>query len=172
MNKFEDATGDVIKLFEKVKNDLFPELNNALFKLVWRNKKKGKDGGLIFAEIMSPGEFTRYLTSEEANEETGFDFIVIIDKLIYNNINEEDKIRILRHELRHCVYNPTKEDKKAQYGIRDHTVQDFYEDVAIESQNGGDPQWKERVLEIGLSLYEEQEEKKKEEKKTKKKKKQ
>lgn len=169
MIKFEDATGDVIELFEKVKTNLFPELNDALFKLVWRNKKKGKKDGLVFAEVMSPGEFTRYLTSEEANEENGFDFIVIIDKLIYNNIDEEDKVRLLRHELRHCVYNPSKEDRKSQYGLRDHTVQDFYEDVAIEAQAGGDPQWKERILEIGLSLYEEQAEKKKAEKKLKKK---
>lgn len=165
--KFEDVDKNVYDLFEVVKDEYFPELEGALFKLVFRTKRKGSDDFLTIAEICSTGELVRFFTAEEAKSEDGYDYIILIDKNIYEVLEEEDKKRIIRHELRHCNVDIEKDDR-SRWKIRRHTIEDFYEDVAIESQTDGDPRWKERIVQIGASIYDEIAEKEKAEKKNKK----
>lgn len=169
MMKYEDVEDDVVDFFNKVILDYnFSDVQDARFKLVYRNKKKGNKKFITFAEICATSEMIRYLTSKEI--EDGYDYIVIIDKNIYEAIDEKDKIRILRHELRHCDVSVNEKTGTITYGTRKHTVEDFYEDMEIEAQPDGDVRWKERIASIAESIYEAIEEEEKENKKKKKKK--
>jgi hypothetical protein len=152
--KFEDVSEDVNKLFESVREEYFPELEGAYFKLIFRNKKKVSDGSFVVAEIKKLGELNKFFSSAEIDREDGYDYAIIIDKNVYNNLHEDDKKRVLRHELRHCSVN---HEKKQPYSTRRHTIEDFYEDVELESQPGGDPRWHERIGDICASIYDEDE---------------
>jgi len=148
--KFEDVSQDVIDLFEKVKEEYFPELEGAYFKLIFRTKKKSSNGTIVVGEIKKLGELNKFFSSAEIDREDGYDYAIILDKNIYNVLHEDDKKRVLRHELRHCSVD---HDKKQPYSTRSHTIEDFYEDVELEAMPGGDPRWMERVSDICSSIY-------------------
>lgn len=170
MKKYEDVENDVVELFEKVVDEYhFNNVADARFKLVYRNKKKGSRNFITIAEICSTSEMVRFLTSKEV--EDGYDYIIIIDKNIWEALDEKDRIRVLRHELRHCDVVVNDKTGTITYGTRKHTVEDFYEDIEIEAQPDGDSRWKERISATAESIYEAIEEEEKEKKKKNKKKK-
>lgn len=166
--KYEDVEDSVVELFNKVRTDYnFSDISDAKFKLVYRNNRKGKKQFIVIAEICATNDMIRFLTSDKIEE--GYDYIIIIDKNIFNALDENDKIRVLRHELRHTDVVVNEKSGKIIYTTQRHSIEDFYEDVTIESQAGGDMRWKERLSSIAESIYEELDEKKKQEKKSKKK---
>jgi predicted metallopeptidase len=79
------------------------------------------------------------------------DYILYLDKLVFEHISELDKVRVIRHELQHCDVDF---EKKAPYGIRDHEITDFFEEI---QKNADDPRWCERVDTIAESLYDKEE---------------
>ena len=154
--KFEDVPQSVIDLFDRVLKADFLELTDCKFKLVYRNKKQSSDGKYVIATIKKMNEFARFLSSAETNDEDGYDYSVIIDKNVFEKLDEKDKYRILRHELRHAVVDYEKADP---FKLRGHTVETFYEDIDIEAKPGGDPRWMERVSVIAESVYSKEDDK-------------
>lgn len=156
--KFEEVTDECLELFnDVVENDPdFFSLGSAKFKLLFFNKKKKKSGQLVAAYIQKTNDLLRYMTSQEANDENGFDYIVYFDQNIWNEIADEDRKRIIQHELLHCVYKPSS--KKNQYSLRDHTIQGFHEEVERETLEGGDQRWQERIFEVAESVYDKDDE--------------
>ena len=167
--KYEDVTENINKLFEKVKNEYFGDMDGATFKLVYRTNRKGKKNcSLVFAEICSTSDLMKFLTADLVDSEEGLNYVIIIDKNVFEKLEEPDQIRILRHELRHCAIDVNDKTGEISYLIRKHTIEDFYEDVEIESKDDGDSRWKERIYTIGESIYEELDQEKKNKKKSKK----
>lgn len=140
-----DANESTKELFEKVKNEYFPELLNADFFLVFRDNKSSSKGNVVIASIKKPDKLLKFKTEDEV--EGGYDYVIVIDGNIYNELSEEDKIRIFRHQLRHCDVDNEKDDP---YRLKDHDVEDFYEEIEL---NKDDPRWKERVNTIAESVY-------------------
>lgn len=162
--KYEEVEQSVIDMLNKVILDYhFTDINDAKFKVVYRTKKKGKNSFITVAEICATSEMVKFLTSNEI--EDGYDYLIIIDKNIYEALEDPDKIRVLRHELRHTEVTVNDKTGTISYGTRRHTIEDFYEDVDIESKVDGDMRWKERLSTISESIYEQIEEDKKNEKK-------
>lgn len=64
---------------------------------------------------------------------------------------DEDKTRLIRHELRHSDVDG--ESEKNPYKIRCHTIEDFFSEVKL---NEDDPYWSRRVGESLMAAYEAQ----------------
>ncbi len=70
-----------------------------------------------------------------------------------NNIEKIDKERLIRHELRHAVFDIESESNP--FKIQDHTVSDFYEELEY---NKDDPRWREKLCTLVNDIYEQQKE--------------
>jgi hypothetical protein len=148
MGKFEDVSENVYEMMKNVIKEHFPELVNARFKILFSTKKKTSGGKICFAWIQKTNDLIRHLTTEEADSEDGYDYIIYIDKLIWDNIEETDRIRLMRHELRHTHVD--LESSSNPYKIRGHSIEDFYSEIEL---NKDDPRWAQRVAVVAESLY-------------------
>jgi predicted metallopeptidase len=72
---------------------------------------------------------------------------MFIDSNIFFNLSEEDKVRIIRHELRHIFYDS---EATVPYKTIDHDVTDFMVEIEL---NHDDLKWNQRVSEIAQSVY-------------------
>jgi len=148
MGRFEDATEDVLNLVEYVRKEWFPELVNAKIKVIFDLKKRLSKGKLVLGRIQKTNDLLRHLTTEEADDDSGYDYIMYLDKLIYNNITDDDKIRLIRHEWRHCFMNI--ESTNNPYSLVGHDIEDFQEEIILNAENIS---WASRCATIGMSLY-------------------
>lgn len=154
--RYEDIDQATLNIFEDVRQKWFGEFDEVMFKLIFDLELKKKGNKWIFAYIKSMNKLSRFFTAEEAQREDGYDFCIVLNKKLWDVLDEADKIRILRHELRHVEQKTMK--KKTKYVTRDHTITDFYEDVDIESKAGGDPRWAERLAIVLEALCDEENE--------------
>ena len=150
MIRFEDTPDEVTILMESIVKEHFPELVNAKIKVIFDTKKRSYKGRLTLGRIQATSEILKHLTIEEANSEDGYDYLMYLDKVIYENVEEKDRIRLIRHELRHCE---TDMEAAKPYKLKDHDINDFYAEIEL---NSDDPHWAEKCIEIGLSLYDEE----------------
>jgi len=162
--RYEDAAEAEYKLLEKVRSESFRELFDAKIKILFDLRKKSSGGKIVLAKIYKTNELIRHLTLENLDHLTmGTDLIIFIDKLFWSLVEEIDKIRVLRHELRHVDYCP---EKKFSYQLIGHDVEDFESEIRLNQDDIG---WRKRVAELTLLAYQQREEQEKEEKKNAKK---
>ena len=107
-------------------------------------------GQVVQARCQKSSDLIKYFTIDEAEDEEGYVYIIYLDKLIWNNIERTDKVRLLRHELRHIWVDP---DAKNPYKLCDHDVSDFYDEIEL---NKDDPRWSERLSSLAVDLYDQQ----------------
>jgi hypothetical protein len=155
--RYEEATDDVRSLLDKVIADFFGELRNARIVALFDSKKRVSGGQLILSNIMKPNELLRHFTKNEASSEDGYDYIIILDKKGWDVLTDADRVRLLRHELRHTFYDIEAEDNP--YKLIDHSVSDFYEEIEL---NKEDPKWRQRVTMVVGDIYEQEKEEAKE----------
>jgi predicted metallopeptidase len=151
--RYEDASDDVRRLVDKVIADYFNELRNARIVALFDMKKHLSGGQVLLSNIMKPNELVRHFTRAEASSSEGYDYIITIDKKGWETISEEDRIRLLRHELRHTFYDIEAEDNP--YKLIEHSVADFYEEIEL---NQDDPKWRQRVSTMVADMYEQEKE--------------
>jgi hypothetical protein len=157
--RYEDVSETVMEMFRKVKSQYFTELKNAKIKVLFDLKKRKSGGKIVIGRIVKSNDLIRHLT-KNGNAEEGYDFIITLDKKCWDHISEEDRVKILRHELRHTSYDLESEDNP--YKLVDHSILDFYEEVEM---NQGDPRWRERVATLTEDIYEQEKEARLEKKK-------
>lgn len=165
--QYKDAPKEVADLVNKVRSKYFPELEQANIKIIFDTTKRAKKW---LAQIRKPNKLVRYLTTDEDGIlPNGWDYIIVIDETPWDYYNEGDQMRIIRHELRHCNYNPEQEERDKQYNLEKHDVEDFYAEIRLATEEN-ELEWKKRASEVAFSIYEEIKEEKKNKKKSKKKK--
>jgi hypothetical protein len=157
--RYEDVTDMVMEMFRRVKSQYFPELKNAKIKVLFDLKKRKSGGQVVIGRIVKANDLIRHLT-KNGNAEEGYDFIITLDKKCWDHITDEDRVKILRHEMRHTSYDLESEDNP--YKLVDHSILDFYEEVEM---NQGDPRWRERVAILTEDIYEQEKEARLEKKK-------
>jgi hypothetical protein len=153
MSRYEDAPEHVRDLLDQVQTTWFPNLARAKFKVLFDLKGRKSKGHHILARIQATNEIMRHLSREEARSDLGFDYILYLDKAVWESVEDKDRIRILRHELRHCFYD--LETLKTPYKLVGHDIEDFLSEVEL---NKDDPRWRERVAAVASSIYEKQRE--------------
>jgi len=99
--------------------------------------------------MQKTNDLLRHLTSDEANTEDGYDYILYIDKVTYDNIDFEDKVRLIRHQFSHCEVD--MDSNSSPYKLKGHETEDFYNEIEY---NKEDPRWMERCTEVAASIYE------------------
>jgi hypothetical protein len=154
--RYEEVTDDVVNLLNEVQTKHFPELKNAKIIVLFDLKKRTSGGRVVLGRIMKTNDLLRHLTKDDAIAIDGVDYIVSLDKQGWDAIGADDRVRVLRHELRHTFYDIESEDNP--YRLVDHSITDFYEEVDL---NKDDPRWRERVATVVADIYEQQKEDKK-----------
>ena len=146
-SRFEDATQDVYDVFREVKIEHFPELRNAGILILFDKKKRQSGGRIVLGRIQKANELVKKLTDHEI--EDGYDYIMYIDKRAWEHSAEVDRVRLIRHELRHTLVD--FDSRTTPYKLRGHTIEDFYEEIEL---NRDDSRWAERMAEVVASVYE------------------
>ena len=153
--RYEEVTEDVWQMLREVKAKHFGELKNAKIILLFDLKKRQSGGRMVLGRIMKTNDLLRHLTKDEAVAVEGYDYIITLDKIGWGSISEADKLRILRHELRHAYFDVESENNP--YKLLEHSITDFYEEVEL---NKDDPRWRERVATIVADIYQQRREEK------------
>jgi len=147
--RFEPATDEAKSLLKEVQAEYFPALLNANILLLFDAKKRVSGGKVVLGRIQKTNDLLRHLTIEEARDDDGFDYIIYIDKVCFDNTLKEDRIRLIRHELRHILYDAN--DERKPYKIQPHDIEDFIDEIKL---NVDDPGWAQRVAELTATIYE------------------
>jgi hypothetical protein len=163
--RYEEVSEEVVRILDHVQSTHFPELKNAKIITLFDLKKRTSGGRVVLGRIMKTNDLLRHLTKDDAIAIEGVDYIITLDKQGWHAIEDDDRIRVLRHELRHTYYDIESEDNP--YKLLDHSITDFYEEVDL---NKDDPRWRERVATLVTDIYEQQKEERKQERNKKRKK--
>ena len=154
---YEAVSDKVYNDMIEVRDKYFPDLIDARIKVLWDTRTKKKSW---FAKIYKASDMLRYFTIDEVGvDEEGLDYIIVLDRMFYMHeaVLDKDRERILRHELRHAWYRPTKRTRKSQYVLRKHNCETFWEEIELNTKEG-DPQWDYRMGEIHTSIYDTEDE--------------
>ena len=162
--RYEEVTDDVRRMLNEVQTKHFPELKNAKIITLFDLKKRVSGGRVVLGRIMKTNDLLRHLTKDEAVAIEGYDYIISLDRQGWDAIGDADRVRVLRHELRHTYYDIESEENP--YRLIDHSITDFYEEVEL---NKDDPRWRERVATVVADIYEQQKEDRKQQGKKRKK---
>jgi len=159
MIRFESVTEDVIRLANEVQMKYFPELVDVKIKYLFDLKQRSSGGRTVLGRCQKTDDLVKLFTVEEAGDEEGYQYIISLDKVAYVNIEDVDRIRLLRHEQRHILYlgNEAKQPCK----IYPHNINDFVEEVTL---NSDDPSWSMRIGKLIEFIYEQMADQEKDEK--------
>lgn len=148
MDRYEDPLPEVLDLVDHVQREWFPYLVNAKIKVLFDTKKRSSKGHFVLGRIQRCSTVLRHLTRDEARSADGFDYILYLDKAVFDAVDQSDRIRIIRHELRHCFYD--LDSKTNPYQLVGHDIEDFYDEMDL---NKDDPRWRERIASVAASIY-------------------
>jgi superfamily I DNA/RNA helicase len=149
--RFEDVPSQYYTMMQDIIGKSFTHLSNAVIEMVFDTKKRTAGGRYVLGRLQKSNDFTRHLSAKNDIPE-GVDYFLHLDKATFEAVNDADKIRIIRHELQHAEVSY---DKTNPYGIRDHEINDFYDELEY---NKDDTRWLERVSVIADALYSRDEE--------------
>jgi hypothetical protein len=150
-SRFEHATQDAYDMMEKIREKSFEELANAKIMILFDTKIRLKGSKVVLGRMMKANDLIRRLTENFSPE--GCDYVLFIDKIAWLNMKEKEKIRLVRHELRHCKYNPFA---KNPWQIEPHDIEDFEVEVELNKDDIG---WAKRVAELVFYIYGQEKEK-------------
>jgi len=155
MIRFEEANEEANNIMNNIINEHFPELSDATIKILFDTKKRTYGDKIVLGRISGANDLVRRLTDDEA--EDGCDYVMFLDKVAFEAIPETDKIRLIRHELRHCRVSVGSESIK--YSVIPHDIEDFAQEVKL---NSDDVDWAKRVVTLASDIYAQMEEQEKE----------
>lgn len=148
MGRYEDATEDAVDLVRIAVEAHFPELQGCNIKVLFDMKKRTSGGKIVLGRIKKANELEKHFTIEQTTNDEGFDYIVFLDKKAWELADEDDKVRLVRHELRHTHVDI---DAASPYKLRGHTVEDFYSEIRLNQDN---PRWAETLANRVVAAYE------------------
>ena len=120
------AGDELVPYVEKSIEKWFSSYDMELIKPFFYFKKKMKNGRTVFAYIRKASDFEKLLLNNVATE-----YLLFVDGNIWPELGEDDRIRLIRHELRHILIDYDKEGEP-KYLMADHNLIDFREDYEIE----------------------------------------
>ena len=147
MNRYLPAGQDLENVFYAVLNDRFPGMANIKFRLLLDTKKRMKKGRLTLASVELTNEKIKYFSADDESPE-GVDYIIIIDSVAWEYAHDDDKRRIISHELCHVFV-----DEKGKYKLIDHDLIDFFSEVKL---NEDKPSWANDLGDLVESIYDQE----------------
>jgi len=151
MSRFEEATTEIVDKVQEVIRTKFPSLNGVTIEIVMDTKKRKSGGKYVLVKLEKCSPLLRHITATNGNPD-GVDYILYLDKNVYHEMSERDRVRLISHGLYHADVDFEKE---VPYGVRKPTVQTFYEEIV---DNTDDAKWAERLDIMAESIYDRDEE--------------
>lgn len=148
MSRYLSAPQDVSDKLNEIREEHFPELVNCHIMVLMDTKKRKSKGRYVFASIKKMSDCERFLSADNFVTE-GYDYLMVIDNNMWQNISDEDKIRLVFHELCHIFID---NEAKNPYKTVDHDITGFKKEFDTFSDIM--ETW-ERLSEISESIYEE-----------------
>ena len=146
-SRYAFAPDWVRDLVDEVRAEHFESLANARVLVLFDEKKRQNLGHYVLGRIQRAQDVVRLL-SEDADG-NAYDYVLSLDYEVFMRIAGPDRVRLIRHELRHCWFDSDDEDNP--YKVIGHDIEDFHAEVAL---NADDPRWGERLAEVAASIYE------------------
>lgn len=148
MGRYLDASANLEEVFGEVLLKDFPGLFGINFKLIFDTKKRMSKGKLTLASVESVTEKLKFFTTD-GNNADGYDFLIIVDSVAWEYASDEDKKRLISHELNHVFI-----DDKGKLKIVGHDVEDFAKEI---KKNIDNPGWAGDLATLTLAIYEQEE---------------
>jgi len=147
--RFEQASQKAHDLLSQARRDIqFNQLVNANILVVMDLKKRTHGGKLVPASLSKTGDLERFLSIDDTLSDDGYDYILRIDKALWESpITDEDRIRLIRHELCHAEVDIEADNP---YKLKGHEIEDFYSEI---KRNEDDPRWMDRLGGVLESIY-------------------
>lgn len=159
-SRFEIADKDATEMLDLVRDKWFSHLKTAKIKILFDLRQRKQSSKLVLGRIMKANDLIRRLTDHFYPG--GCDYVLFLDKIAFTMVMQDvDKKRLIRHELRHCLYNP---DSEHPWQILPHDIEDFEEEIRLNQDNPG---WAKRVVQVTSDIYKQQKEKAKDKKPSK-----
>jgi len=143
--RFEECDRGIYDKLHTIIGEDFPELEAAIFIVLFDNKKRKSGGRYVIGRIKKTNDELKALSMD--NDGVMPDYILFLDKSVFDALEDRDKERVLFHELCHTE---VVVDSDNQYRIKDHEIQSFYSEI---DYNSDDTRWAERVSTIAESVY-------------------
>jgi len=144
MHRYIEVDEYLTEVFLNVLEKVFPRYQTLKFKLIFDLKKRISQGKLTLASIELASPKIKFFSKDNIATE-GYDYIIIIDKKAWEFSSEFNKLRILRHELRHVFI-----DEKGTPKLIGHEIEDFYSEIEL---NKDDPEWRRIVTTLIIDAY-------------------
>jgi len=151
MNRYEDVPQEVLDLATQIISEHFPDLESVRIKYLFNLKKSKFQGLPCLGKCQKPNDIARHFSIAEAQSESGYDYVITLDKMIWDFAPAEVpdvRTRLLRHELRHVLVIVTDEERKNK--ILPHNLVDFVEEVAL---NADEPDWARKAWMVAAKHY-------------------
>lgn len=146
-SRFAFVPAWVEELVDEVRKEHFSSLANARILVLFDERKRLSLGAYVLGRMKLAKDLEKLLAEKADGEQ--YDYVLSLDYEVFVRIDHDDQVRLIRHELRHCLYDP--EDKAKPYKIAPHEIEDFHAEVAL---NYDSPEWKQRLLTVAESIYE------------------
>jgi hypothetical protein len=147
MSRFSDVDPGTKKMINEIISKDFSHLTQAKIKMIFDQKKRKSGGRYQLGKMQKSNDLIRYLTSREAMDPEGFDYLMFIDENVFEVLEQVDKVRLVRHLLQ---YADIDFEAEKPYKIRKEEVITWYDELEY---NQDDPKWFERLEVIAESIY-------------------
>lgn len=141
--QFTKADSSVYEKYLQVVEETFPNLSGFSFGLLFRTKLKRSRGNVVFSEICLPSKLMSYFAKDASGNP--YDYLLIVDEMAWSCGHDSDRIRLMRHELRHVFI-----DDKGNPKLIDHDFADFHTEVELNKDN---PMWASNLSEVVVAGY-------------------
>ena len=148
--RYEEADKDAVRLMEEVRAKHFPGMERARIKLLYDLRRRKAVNGLVLGAIRKPNDLVRFFSRKDASAVQDYDYVITVDKVAWMAASELERIRLIRHELRHTDYDIEAKDP---FRLIKHDVNDFRAEIKL---NEDDPEWANRVAARAVEIYAQQ----------------
>ena len=147
--RYLDAPQDAQQMFDNLLDLNFQHLQGITFKLIFDTKKRVSRGNIVLSSTELSNEKIKFYTAD-GNAPVGYECIIFIDAIAWQYASEDNKRKMLSHELQHVHL-----DDKGKLKLVGHDVEDFAAEIV---KNADDPAWASKLATLVRSIYEQQEE--------------
>lgn len=142
--RYVDCNDDLVRVFLDVVEERFPAFIHLNIKLLFDTKKRVSAGKIVLASISTTSAMTKFF-SRDNNAIDGYEFVIIVDLKAWELASENDKRRIISHELQHIFI-----DEKGSAKLVGHEIEDFYQEIEL---NNDDPEWRRNLTIQLVAMY-------------------
>lgn len=159
MSRYTEVDDSVVNTFLSVMEKRFPSLVQLKIKLIFDTKRRVKAGQIVLATTELASEKIRFFSKDDVAIE-GYDVVIVFDMKAWELASDEDKTRLMSHELRHIFI-----DEKDKVKLLPHDVSDFRAEIQLNTDN---PDWGLNLSTLVNAVYEQEREMAKQSKQLKK----